>query len=508
MTNPPPPSVRSLTAADAKPSIHSLFNGDADRSPPSTADELASLRRQLAVLRTLRAADAQRDAMLERLYARCMSVVSAQTAALGSTVLTIPIAKGTRQIIGSMQQLLRSLAEEIQAGFDVTAAAQDENGRHALALWRSLHALTQHLLISSLVASPATVGVWRQLHQSYETARRLGLTAYAPKGASLTTHDAYFSAVLLGCAQPASLTAPEIAFVAAYLERHCSAVDIVEAPASSSMSATFWIDPAQDTTAYALARKTPPPQTPAHYFCCSRLKALLARQIADLEHGASAAQIGLPEFADSPTGRAVLRRLMLYWGDPCKRRYPRRRQNYRALLCCGLSRLWRLFQDESSASSSETSNWMITNESPDGYAFMHVSGKTGGLSVGDIAAIRTESGKAWQICIVRWALSENQEHLELGLQILATRAQPARLALPSQDGDPTLLAALILPAIGALRANEILVIPATAVEQLPDKLVLVVEKGNIEVREVKCHRLDEQNSRIAILAIEPDMAPG
>lgn len=30
-----------------------------------------------------------------------------------------------------------------------------------------------------------------------------------------------------------------------------------------------------------------------------------------------------------------------------------------------------------------------------------------------------------KVCIIRWALSENQEHLELGLQILATDAVPA-----------------------------------------------------------------------------------
>ena len=150
---------------------------------------------------------------------------------------------------------------------------------------------------------------------------------------------------------------------------------------------------------------------------------------------------------------------------------------------------------------------MITNESPDGYALMHVAGRISGLSVGDLTAIRTESGTSWQVCIVRWALSENQEHLELGLQILATRAQPARLALPSGDSNPALLPALILPAIGALRPTEQLLIPSSALGKLPDKLVLVVEKGNVELREVKCLRLAENTSKIAILTIAADPQP-
>ena len=506
MTN-PPPSTQSQSASPPAASLHSLFKLPEAPQPASAEDELTTLRHQFAALRASQATAAQRAALLERLYARSMAVVGALTRALGSAALTIPIQKNIRQQIRTLQQLLRSLAEEIQAALDGQAPAA-EQGR---ALWRSLHALAQHLLISSLVAAPAVVGVWRQLHQSYETARRLGLTDYSPDGAAPPMRDVYYAAVLLGCAQPAAFTSTEIAFIARYLVRYSDAVDPVDAllcDESARTPAAFWIDPARDATAFACTRKTAPPQTPVHYFCCTRIAARLAQQLSELEGGASAAQLQLPEMADSTAGRGVLRRLMAYWGEPCKRRYPRRRQNYRAILCSGLARLWRLFQEGGTASLGETSNWMITNESPDGYAFMHVSGKTGGLSVGDITAIRTESGKAWQICIVRWALSENQEHLELGLQILATRAQPARLALPSRDNETTLLSVLTLPAIGALHTNEMLVIPATALERLPDKLILVVEKENIEVREVKRHRLSEQNSKIAILAIEPDPRPG
>jgi hypothetical protein len=500
------PSARIEAAALPPAGMHSLLNWLDSPPPPSATDELASLHRQLANLRASQATPEQRGSALERLYARSLSTATPLLASLAGAALPIPIPRNTRQLIRSLQLLLRTLAEDFLTTLSDDQPLLARRPPPALLLWRSLHALAQHLLISSLVASPAAVGTWRQLHQTYETARRLELTGNTPEGTASTLQDIYYSAVLLGCAQPASFTSPEVSFIAAYLERFSDGINSTD-KSDALTPAAFWIDPERDATAFACARKTAPPQTPLHYFSCTRLAARLTEQLAALEAGASATQLSLPDFAGTPAGRGVLRRLVNYWGEPGKRRYPRRRQNYRAVLCSGLARLWRLFQDGESA-TAETSNWMITNESPDGYAFMHVSGKTGGLSVGDITAIRTESGKAWQICIVRWALSENQEHLELGLQILATRALPALLALPAHNNDHRLLPVLILPAIRALRSSEMLVIPSAALETLPGTLILVVEKENIKVREVKSTRLDEQNSKIAILSIEPDTAPG
>jgi hypothetical protein len=79
---------------------------------------------------------------------------------------------------------------------------------------------------------------------------------------------------------------------------------------------------------------------------------------------------------------------------------------------------------------------MVTNESPDGYALMHMSGQTDDVRIGDIIALQavdeqTGMSQAWHICIIRWAISENPEHIELGLQILAPSATAVELAPPS-----------------------------------------------------------------------------
>ncbi|MBK7423184.1 MAG: hypothetical protein IPJ48_08840 [Propionivibrio sp.] len=476
-----------------------------DAPPPiNTTDDLLPLLSHLATLRASRVTPEQRASMLERLYLRSISVLTTLLPALSSVALPIPITRKTRQLIRSLQDLLRTLAEDLLAAPNRDDGEQAPNQRQisGLTLWRSLYALAQHLLISNLAASPAGIGIWQQLHQTYDTAHRLDLVSHTPEGASGTLQNIYFSAILLACAQPASFTSREVDFVAAYLERFADRID--STPSTSSKApAVFWIDPARDAAAFACSRKSAPPETSVLYFSCARLAALLREQLAALEAGDTPRQINLPDFAGTPAGRGVLRRLITYWGEPGKRRFPRRRQNYRSVLCVGLDSLWRLFQEGDEA-GIETSSWMITNESPDGYAVMHVSGKTVGMSVGDVTAMRTESGENWQICIVRWALSENQEHIELGLQILATRAVPAFLAQPAEASNSGHLSVLILPEIQALRATEMLVVPSGALDNQPGKLILVVEKENIEIREMKSIHLDEQNSQIEVFSNEPD----
>lgn len=505
MSNSLPESERIEASTFLQTGMREILAWLDTQQPENAADSLALLLVHLATVRTSQIAPKQRSFMLERLYTRSVSVEATLLPLLND--VSLPIPRKTRHLIRSMQDLLRALAEDLLSTLDNVNGHTMHSPSQApdLTLWRSLYALAQHLLISNMVSSPAGVGIWQQLHRAYGAAIHLQVTGNQPESASSSLQCVYFSAILLGCAQPASFTASEVDFVATYLKTFADQIDFGDTAASETPT-SFWVDPTRDAPAVASARKPPPPATPVHYFSCDRLVALLKKQLSALNSGDSPQQINLPAFSGTPAGRGVLRRLVTYWGEPGKRRFPRRRQNYRAALCTGLDSLWQLFQD-GEAAPIETSSWMITNESPDGYAIMHVSGKMAGMSVGDVTAIRTESGESWQIGIVRWALSENQEHIELGLQILAPRAVPALLALPSATTGPRRFPVLILPKIRALRATELLVVPSGALDNKSSNLILVVERENIEVREIKSTRLDEQNSHIEVFSIETDTNP-
>ncbi len=506
---PPPPPA----------DLQTIFAWLATAPTARADDDLPALRAHLTALRDIAGSPQERAHALDLLYARCMRLVEKITPSL--RLVELPVPRRTRQTVRGMQAALQLLAAQLLRSEPASGATShgdpyNSPDRPEQRLWRGLNVLSRHLLISHLVAAPAGVGIWQQLHAAYATVRRLRLAEKTPAGERCTLQHVYYATVLIGCAQPSAFTPREIDFIAAYLERFADEVEPLAAGSAKIASAAdepgglFWIDPQRDAPGFAWARKPPAPETQVQIFSCDRLAALLQRQLAALDAGQAPQQIGLPALAAGAAGRGVLRRLAGYWGSPLKRRFQRRRQNYRAVLCCGLDNLWQLLHD-GQASAAEVSNWMITNESPDGFALMHVAGKTGKLAVGDVAAIRTEAGKDWQICIARWALSENPEHFELGLQILAPRALPAQFALFGPDGasgpPPQLLPALLLPRLPPLRETETLIVPSDRIPAPPTKLVLVLEQENVAVREVRTTHREEQTASVETYTLQPDAAP-
>ena len=469
------------------------------------SDELPLLRANLKALRDVGGSLPQRVRALDGLYQRSFPVIDSLLPSLAE--IGLPIPGKARRIARSLLDLLQMLADDtlaIPEGVD-RAGGIDPSLALDLTLWRGINALARQLMISHLIASPARAGVWQQLHQTFASARMQRLHTVVPKGAASTAQHVYNAAILLGCAQPASLTARQVLFLADYFERFADQLEPISAAAAVAPG-TFWIDRQRDAPAISCAHKLAPPTTSLDGFSCARLTRLLKVQIAELERGTPAQAIGLPEYADTPAGLGVLRRLASRWTDSGKRRFQRRRQNNRTVLSSGIDDLWRLCQ-KGEARDLDLSTWMITNESPDGYAVMHVAGKTGALSVGDVVAVRTGSEQNWQVCLVRWAISENPEHLELGLQILGPKAVPAIIAQPSEKLGTEHLRVLILPEIPLLRANQLLVVAAGTLPVQRHKMVLVIEQGNLMVREVKRTHVDEQTGTVDILSIEADDNP-
>ena len=468
----------------------------------ATASELPILLSHLATLRALQIAPQQRALILDRLFCRGLTILNTVRPAL--TEVSLPLPRNVRLLVRQLQDMLRSLTEDLLSTPNITDAHLIRGLRDTQArlLRNCVYALSQHLLISNLVAAPPKAGVWPLLHKTYAIARFLKVAQITPEGSPNTLRTLYQSALLLGCAQPASFTSREVAFVAEYAERHADQIELTQ-EFPQRLADSFWVDSTQDAAAFACARRTPPDDRAVDYFSCKRLTELLKSQIRAIESGRSPQEIKLPDFAGSAAGRGVLRRLLAHWGDQDKRRFPRRRQSYRALLCAGLDSLWRLFHSDDET-SVETSTWMITNESPDGYAVMHVSGKPGRMSVGDVTAIRTESGTNWKICIIRWAVSESTVHLELGLQILASNAVPAFLVQPGAPDAAKHLSVLVLPEVPAIRAAEMMIVPSGSLEECAHSHVLVFEKDNIAIREVRSTGVDEQNSQIEVFSIIPE----
>lgn len=470
--------------------------------------ELGTLKGHLLAMEDMAASAQQRHRVLDQIHERTVAAVAKLTPELDEAGLPLP--RKLRILVKAAQDLLELLARHF------LATLQDQVDDHLVkglrqppevALWRTQFLLERHLLISALVAAPAVVGIWELVHRTYQLALARGTHTEAPPGSPTSQQQEYASTLLLACAQPASFNARELGFIADISRRHGQRLEFLSAT-DERHRGLFWIDPSRDSPAVALTRRLPPPETAVLWFSCDRLAHFLQQQLQALESG-SKTGVDLPEFAGSLTGRSVLRRLIRFWGTPARRRYPRRRQSYRVTLHAGLEPLASLLRGPL-LEGEEGSTWMITNESPDGYALMHLSGAAEKLEVGDVVALKPENhppGRGgWQACIVRWALSENPEHLEIGLQILSPQALPATIALPG-DHASTHPHVLVLPAIPGLRPNDSLVAPTGLLPDNQGSFILLVERDNLEIREVRATSMDEQTGRVEIFSITPDEMP-
>lgn len=473
-------------------------------------EEAAALLRHLLDLRDTPLPAAQRLKLLDLLYGYAAKITLAQLPSLHAA--TLPVSRRIRQLVRTIQDLLDILAQDYLGALGESRALDSPEQQPATVntLRRAIRCLAWHLTISYLVSAPVGPGLWQRLHSTFRTARHRGLDAAEGIGNEGRIDRIYLSSLLLSVVQPASFNSRELEFIGQYIDSCVQAVDLSET-APSGHQGIFWIDPDRDTPPHALTRRLPPPETEIIYFACDVVGQGAADHLAALKRGVSALELGLPAFAESCAGRGVLKRLSNFWSYPAKRRFPRRRQSYRADLCAGLTPLWELLRTP--AAPPPTSEWMITNESPDGYAMMHVAGTTEQLRVGDIVAIQPRRGDAaagagWQICIVRWALSENPEHIELGLQVMAGQGIPATLALPeSQERAGLTSTALLLPEAPPLRTSRTLVVPAGTVSDVSQKLIVLVEQHNVAVHELRATRLDEQTSSIEMFSVEPDERP-
>lgn len=443
------------THATAITALLQWLTSPADGDP---SRELATLGQHLTALGQADIKAEQRSEILELLHWRALAAVSALRPQLADITLPIPATA-------------RSAARNAKTTLEILAAAHTSAanaGPSPVLRLYALQALGNHLLVSALVASPPGVGIWRQMHELYTTAT----TNTLPPGIDKQVDEEYFRAQLLACTQPATMTARELALTDAAIASIAVLPDRPAAP-SADYSGLFWIDPTQDLSATAASRKAPPPNLAVRWFACDRPAIALAAIVDAIEGGKNPATLALPEFAASTAGITALRRVIRCWSSPAKRRFHRRRQNVRAALLAGMEAVRELLR----SGNGSTSEWMITNESPEGCAAMHVAGTTGRIDIGDVVALRFDGEANWQLCVARWAQSENSEHLELGLQRLAPEAAAATLVAPELRTP-----ALVFTTPGT-PPRPTLMVAAGALAPSPKKAILLTERHNLDVRE-------------------------
>ncbi|MFZ2267214.1 MAG: hypothetical protein WAV95_06515 [Azonexus sp.] len=496
-----PPDALSPQSNEAN--IKSILDWLALAHSRQEAGDPDQLYRQLLLLRETPIPTGQNVKLLDLLYRQAERIIDAERPSLREA--SLPVSRRIRQRVRVILKLLETLTQDyfntLSELFDPQCTALTRAPQTTLR--RVMHCIAWQIQISHLIASPPGIGLWQQAHAAFGTARRLGVADTSGPRGEASIQQVYTNTLLAAIAQPASFSAEELELIGNYIERTGTSPGLTATP-PADCSSIFWIDLDKDFPAHALARRIPSADTQVLYFSCDAIARKIREDLTLLNQGIAASSIGLPALADNRSGKSVLRRLEALWGQPGKRKFPRRRQSYRTHLCAGFNNLWRLLKTP--GSEAEFSEWMVINESPDGYALMHMSGHTHRLRVGDIAAIqptgeRAENNPVWHICIVRWAVSENPEHIELGLQLLASHATAAQIIQPGSR-EARSISALILPEAPPLRPQQALIVQTGTIKDDKLKIVVMVEKGNLEIREMQATSLDEQTSRIEVFSVE------
>ncbi len=351
--------------------------------------------------------------------------------------------------------------------------------------------LSRQFIAALLISIPTPMNFWRNAQALYHGAHEsVDPTATLP--AEMSAIDARFKAMLaLTAAQPEGLTPREIVFLADYLETHAAVtrIDMIRPEGSGNW---FWLDASLDQPPVALLRLMPEGGS-CIYFRFGELADLAARHLDQLNDGVPPSLLGLPPQAAGADYRNALERARRCWTAPRRRNFSRRTQSLNVEVCTQLSSLWAaLVSDSKKEPSSNTceltySDWTILNESPSGYAIVHVVGEVTGIVAGCAVGLRTGDGAGWQICLVRWARSKSSSHVEMGLEVLSPSAKPVRIqTLTSRNPEPP-VPALLLPALRDLNRGEAILAARGNYNVRP--FTLLQEHGDhLQVAECMPHR--------------------
>ena len=446
-TSPPPP-------VELQQALHWLAE------PPQEDPllELVPLRNHVAAIAALELPLLHQLKIDELLQQRAERIDQALTPMLLDVKLPLPVHLGT------IAQALIGLRAEL--GETWLRVAGDGNPEEFARIHRSktniclrgMLNLSRQFIATALTAIPTPVNFWRNAQALYRLAHEsIDPTATLP--AEIGAIDARFKAMLaLGAAQPEGLAPREIAFLADYLEAHAAVTQIDPMPPVEAGD-WFWLDPNLDQPPAALSRLAPYGGQ-CLYFRFGELAKLAARHLDQLNDGVRPLSIGLPLQAAGADYRNALERARQCWADLRQRRFHRRPQSMRVEVCTQLSTLWTAleteFREEPSSSECKLthSDWMLLNEGPSGYAIVHVTGEVTGIVPGCALGLRTGVAAPWQICLVRWARSNNSSHVEMGLEVLAPSVKPIRIqAMASRHREPP-IPALLLPALPGLNRGE------------------------------------------------------
>jgi len=425
--------------------------------------------------------------------------------------------------------LCQALQNHLAVGYKLIiarVAAQNNRERNqllAVALQRAIHSLCGPLIRANQLYCPVPEGLWLELHQLYQIARKHALhkvvirDPLAQHTQGLSTEQNYLVALLLGCARCNQMRQNSIARLAEVLEPWSALINLQAGDAASSL--------------FAAAPQLDGPPRYTSLFQDSELHNALGidphplvdaiKEYLLLPQGNRAqARLFVPEGFSLD----MLQHLAAAWGDISERTFQRTHGQGALTLCIGMTALHfflanqrpfnevlkrpadagtAVFKPDTGApdiwinafDAQKTNTWEngmpfeeieyskptaqhdtnhthyasesyptfalpIVNHSPGGYCLSWPKEVPNQLQAGELLGIQDTSEHGWSVAVVRWIRQVRGGGTQMGIELVAPHAQACGLQLVRKaEQSSQFLRALLLPAISAIARPASLVTP-------------------------------------------------
>jgi hypothetical protein len=471
-------------------------------------DRLATLNRQ-------KMAGEERLGLLELYRAAVVNLLPSLKAQF--VILPLPLPEKNRRIA----ELTRQMFVELANGYKI--ALLEHSGRLIsfggnkqlpVIVQRALASLAQALAASYEIYAPVPAGTWSEIHQLYRFAVKQEIQDEPVKDGNGLSSAAliYKQALLLALADPYHLRQGEVIKILDYLSHFGDSSHIQPASKTVSSPAGLFL---VRTDGDAAPKPLNPKELEAGtglVLNALPLARLLFQQLSKLEAGDPPANVHLPESAKDLAYQDLLRRLLKHWGATPKRVYGRRQNNATVEICVGIRALHHLLgkekappgrPDETGAGPDlcatgihETSRlqvpsrWTVTNESAGGLALTQSSVVPPLIRAGEIVGIKAQDGKGWTIGVVRWIKSGDSHRLDMGVQMLAPKAEAVAVKPAFADPSSGFQPGLLLPEIPLLKQPATLVSPRGVYH--PQGEILLEQDG--QTRPVRAGKIEEYSA--------------
>ncbi len=401
-------------------------------SAPAT-DPVAELPLLRQHLRALVDGDVPVPRLLELLAELLPRAAAAEHAArphLLRTTLPLPrqlrsLAKALIDCEGVLAKSLMRIARDADAA-DLAAAG----ARRADIIASALSHLATQLEATLLTSLPTPPALWSLAQRLYYMT--YGYTsAQAPAPGHGGSAELTLKIMLAMATSHAEAHTPrQFDFLVRFARRHAAKVELRIVP-PGDVATWHWLEESRDLPPVAANRRSPPSDGRVLYFSCADLAAACTAALDRFSRGKPDPR-DLPDAADAVDISGALRQSRNYWSSPPRGIQTRRLGSYAVEMCIDFARLWRQLNGDVEADGLEPGgaavSWTVVNESAGGYAVMNVGGGISGIQSGSAVGLRNGADHPWSICLVRWARSDNPDHVELGLEVISPTAQAVRVA--------------------------------------------------------------------------------